>query len=89
MATAQAQRKWRDKHWFVKRQLNVMARRLVHEYLDEISASFVLKGKAEAVTFACFVTKALMQRADFNADAARMLDQFIEAYKRDRDIYAQ
>ncbi len=87
MATRQAQKKWRDKHRFVKRQLNVMARKLVHEYLDDIAATFGLRGKGEAVTFACFVTRALMQRADFDAEAARTLDTFAEVYHRDRDVY--
>ena len=41
MATAAAQRKWRDKHRYVKHQLNVMVRRLVHDYLDEIAGRFV------------------------------------------------
>lgn len=87
MATAKAQKKWRDKHRFVKKQLNVMARKLVHEYLDDIASTFGLRGKGEAVTFACFVTQSLMQRADFNAEAARVLDTFAETYTRDRDIY--
>lgn len=87
MATAQAQKKWRNKHRFVKKQLNVMARRLVHEYLDDIAVSFDLRGKGEAVTFACFVTRALMQRADFNAEASRMLDVFAHTYHQDRDVY--
>ncbi len=87
MATRQAQRKWRDKHRFVKRQLNVMARKLIHEYLDDFAGAFALRGKGEAVTFACFVTRALMQRADFDAEAARMLDTFAETYHRDRDVY--
>ncbi len=88
MATRQAQRKWRDKHRFVKRQLNVMARKLIHEYLDDIAGTFALRGKGEAVTFACFVTRALMQRTDFDAEAARMLDTFAEVYHQDRDVYS-
>ena len=87
MATAAAQRKWRDKHRFVKSQLNVMTRKLAHEYLDEIARTFALRGKGEAVGFSCFVVKALMQRADFNTEAARILDAFAESYHRDRDIY--
>lgn len=88
MADARAQRRWRDKHRFVKRQLNVMTRKLVHEYLDEIASGFGLRGKGEAVTFACFVTQAIRQRADFDAAAARMLDDFAAAYRRDREVYA-
>lgn len=87
MATAQAQKKWRNKHRFVKKQLNVMARKLVHEYLEDISGTFGLRGKGEAVTFACFVTRALMQRADFNTEAARILDVFVHTYRQDRDVY--
>ncbi len=88
MATAKAQKKWRDKHRFVKKQLNVMARRMVHLYLEEIASKFGLKGKGEAVAFACFVTQALMQRAEFNAEAARVLDVFTDTYSKDRDIYS-
>ena len=87
MATTRAQRKWRDKHRLVKSQLNVMMRNLIHEYLNEISGTFALRGKGEAVTFACFVAKALMQRAEYDTEAARALDAFAETYRRDRDIY--
>ncbi len=88
MATAETQRKWRDKNRFVKRQLNVVARKRVHEALENFAETFALRGKGEAVTFACFVTEALIQRADFNRDAARMLDDFTVAYHRDRDMYS-
>ncbi len=87
MATAKTQKKWRDKHRLVKTQLNVMARKQTHEDLDGLAAVYGLRGKGEAVTFAAFVTKALIQRADFSAEAARMLDDFAEAYHRDRDIH--
>ena len=86
MATADTQRKWRSKHRFVKRQLNVTARKHVHERLDNFAGMFHLRGKGEAVTFACFVTEALVQRADYNADAARMLDDIRTAYHRDREM---
>ena len=88
MATTEAQRKWRDKHRLVKKQLNVMARKGIHEYLMEFADQFNLRGKGEAVTFSSFVTQALLQRAEYNAEAARMLDDFITAYHRDRDIYS-
>ena len=88
MATLKSQRKWRDKHRFVKTQLNVMARKLTHEYLEQIAARFDLKGKGEAVAFACFVTKAMMQRAEFDPDAAELLDVFRSTYHADRDIYS-
>ncbi|MSO92725.1 MAG: hypothetical protein EXQ86_04900 [Rhodospirillales bacterium] len=87
MATARNQRKWRGKHRLVKRQLNVMARMKVHEYLGDFSRAFNLKGKGEAVTFACFVTQALVQRADYSGEAAKMLSDFSAAYHRDREIY--
>lgn len=88
MATAEAQRKWRDKHWFVKRQLNVTVRRLVHEYLEEIAAAFRWRGKGQAVAFNAFVTRSLMQRADYDAETARMLDDFAEIFRRDGDLYS-
>lgn len=88
MATAVTQRKWRAKHRFVKKQLNVMARKQIHEELEDFAGAFRLRGKGEAVTFATFVTQALVQRADYDAKAARMLDDFAAAYHRDREIYA-
>ena len=87
MASAQHQKKWRDKNRLVKSQLNVVARRSVHDDLEQFSESFRLKGKGEAVSLAAFVTRALIQRADFSSEAARMLDDFIEAYHRDRNIH--
>ena len=87
MAAAQHQKKWRDKNRLVKSQLNVVARRAVHNELDRFSESYQLRGKGEAVSFATFVTRALVQRADFSAEAARMLDDFIEAYHRNRDVH--
>ena len=87
MATAHAQRRWRDKNRLVKTQLNVMARRLVHQDLAEIAARYGLRGKGEAVGFASFVAKGLMQYAEHNAEARRLLDLFRAAYERDRDLY--
>jgi len=88
MATNAAQKKWRNKHRYVKTQLNIMARKQIHEDLDDFAGAFHLRGKGEAVTFATFVTRALAQRADFDAKAARMLDDFAAAYHRDRDMYS-
>ena len=88
MATSAAQAKWRRKNHLVKRQLNVMQRKLVHDYLAEVAATFDLRGKGEAVTFSAFVAKSLMQAAEHNAEAARLLDVFAEGYHRDRDIYS-
>ncbi len=87
MATKEAQARWRSKHALVKKQLNVMAKRLIHEDLEDMAKAFDLKGKAEAVTFAAFVTKALGQQAEYNPEAKRILDLLETAYKRDRDIY--
>ncbi len=70
MVTTASQRKWRDKHRYVKTQLNVMARKLVHRYLTEITVAYGLRGKGEAVTFAVFITRALMQRAEFDPATA-------------------
>lgn len=88
MATPESQAKWRRKFKLVKRQLNVVARSATHDDLDHLAESFNLRGKGEAVTFAAFVTRALIQRADFSAEAARMLDDFNEAYHRDRELYS-
>jgi len=88
MTNAKSQKKWRDKHRFVKTQLCVMARRLVHGYLDEIAAAHHLRGKGEAVTFSAFVAKALMQRAEFDPVAADLLRVFAETYHADRDVYS-
>jgi len=88
MATTAAQKKWRSKHRYVKTQLNVMARKQIHEELEDFAKAYQLRGKGEAVTFAAFVTRALAQRADFDAKAARMLDDFAAAYHRDRDMYS-
>ncbi len=88
MASTEAQNRWRRKNRFVKRQLNVMTRKLVHDGLSDLADDFALRGKGEAVAFAVFVAKALQQQADFNAEAARLLDLFAEAYRRDRDLFA-
>jgi hypothetical protein len=88
MTTAKSQKKWRDKNRFVKTQLNVMARKLVHGYLDEIAQAYRLRGKGEAISFSAFVTKALMQRAEFDVTAAELLDLFADTYHQDRDVYS-
>ena len=87
MATTVAQRKWRDKNRLIKTQLNVMARRLVHDDLAEIAAEYNLRGKAEAVGFATFLAKGLIQYASHNAEAKRLLELFADAFHRDRDLY--
>ena len=45
MATAATQNKWRRKNRLVKSQLNVMARKLTHEELDDFADAFRLRGK--------------------------------------------
>jgi hypothetical protein len=87
MATNAAQRRWRAKNRFTKTQLNVMARRLVHDDLDEIARVFRLRGKAEAVSFSTFVAKGLMQYATHNTEAQRLLTIFVQSWFRDRDLY--
>jgi hypothetical protein len=87
MATARSQRRWRDKNRYVKTQLNVMARRLVHDDLDAIAERFELRGKGEAVGFASFVTKGIMQYAEHNDEVRRLLTLFEDAFARDRDLY--
>jgi hypothetical protein len=87
MATNAAQRRWRAKNRFTKTQLNVMARRLVHDDLDEIARVFQLRGKAEAVSFSAFATKGLIQYATHNTEAQRLLAIFVKSWFRDRDLY--
>jgi hypothetical protein len=88
MADPATQRRWRQKYRFVKRQLNVMARKQTHDALRVFAQAFRLRGKGEAVAFACFVTRALMQRAEYNAEAAQMLDDFALGYHRDRELHS-
>ncbi len=87
MAERSAQQKWRDKHRFVKSQLNVMVRKLVHRDLEELASSTALRGKGEAVSFASFVAKGLHQYAAHDDEAKRLLGLFRDAYSRDRDLY--
>ncbi len=88
MAQAEAQDRWRRKNQLVKTQLNVMARRQTHHALDHIAAQFELRGKGEAVAFCSFVTRALLQRAEYDPEVARMVEDFAVGYHRDREIYA-
>ncbi len=87
MATTAAQRRWRDKNRFVKTQLNIMARRIVHDDLNETARVFKLRGKGEAVAFSSFATKGLMQYATHNDEARRLLELFVKSWYRDRDLY--
>ncbi len=88
MASIEAQQKWRHKNKFVKSQLNIMARKKVHEFLEEIADVHGLHGKGEAVTFAVYLTMALVQQGDFNDEADRLHQIFTDSYHRDRDVYA-
>ena len=88
MATNESQRRWRNRNRLVKHQLNVMARKLVHDYLDEIATRFNLRGKGEAVTFAAFVTQSMIQQTEFNPEAKRLLEIFADVYHNDRDLYS-
>lgn len=88
MAPPSSQKKWRNKNRLIKKQLNVMAKNATHESLENFAKSFNLRGKGEAVTFACFVTRALIQRADYNADSAQMLNDLADIYLRDRKIHS-
>lgn len=65
-----------------------MARSHTHAALASFASAFDLRGKGEAVAFACFVTRALIQRAEYSAEAAQMLDDFTTGYHRDRDLHA-
>lgn len=88
MATAKSQNRWRSRNRYSKKQLNVMARLETHAALEEIAATYALRGKAEAVTWACFVTRWLMQQRDHNDEARRLLDLLSEVYYNDRDLHA-
>lgn len=87
MTSPLAQRKWRAKNRFVKSQLNVMVRKLVHRDLEELAADAALRGKGEAVSFASFLAKGLHQYAQHDGEAKRLLGLFRSAYARDRDLY--
>lgn len=45
MATKRSQARWRAMNHYVKSQLNVMSRRLVHDDLDEIARRHALRVK--------------------------------------------
>ncbi|KAF0140638.1 MAG: hypothetical protein FD153_754 [Rhodospirillaceae bacterium] len=70
----------------MKRQLNVVTRRLVHGYLQEIAVLYSLRGKGEAVTFTSFVTKFLLQQSAHNVEAERLLALCREVYHRNREF---
>ena len=88
MATAKAQRRWRERKRYVKSQLNVMAGRLVHNDLAEIAKSIILKERGEAVGFASCIAKGLIQYSTHNLEAKRLPVIFVASYERDRDLYS-
>ena len=87
MATTRSQHRWRAKNHLVKRQLNVMARGLIHDYLDEIAAANSLRGKGEAVAFSAFALRLVMQQAEHDPEVAGRLADLRATYHRDRDLY--
>jgi len=87
MATAAAQDAWRRKVRVLRRQLNVMLRRRVHDDLEEIADSYGLRGKGEAIAFATYVVRGLEQYREHDASAGHLLDVFERAYARDREMY--
>lgn len=88
MATAEAQRKWRDKNRDEKTQLNVMARKVTHDGLKEISEAYGLHGKAEAVAFCAFIVRELAHKGEQDAATFLYLDALKAGFKRNRDIFA-
>lgn len=88
MARAHLQKKWRDKNRLVKRQLNVMARQHAHDALEVMAANYGLRGKGEAVAFACFVVRTLIQRAEYDGDAEQLLEDLANGYHKYRDIHS-
>jgi hypothetical protein len=88
MATSDSQNRWRSRNRYSKKQLNVMARVETHAALDEIAVAHNLRGKAEAVTFSCFIARWLMQQSAHNPQAAELLAHLSDVYHRDRDLHA-
>lgn len=88
MSDREAQARWRRKHRLVKSQLNVMARKQTHDALDALADRFALRGKGEAVTFACYLARALVQRAEHSPEAAQILFDAAASYHRDRDLHS-
>lgn len=88
MADTEAQNRWRARNRYSKKQLNVMARVETHSALEDIAAAYALKGKAEAVTFSCFVVRWLMQQQADNPQAQALLQSLNEIYHAERDLYA-
>lgn len=88
MASAEAQRRWREKNRLVKSQLNVMARKETHEELEEAAKEFSLHGKAEAVAFCAYVLRALKFKAKGDATTYLYLNALKAGFKRDRGSFS-
>jgi hypothetical protein len=88
MATARLQRRWRDRQRSIKTQLNVMARREIHDGLAEIATRFEPGGKGEAVAFCCVLTRALLERAAGDDDIRQMIADLADGYHKSREIHA-
>jgi hypothetical protein len=65
-----------------------MAPKLVHNDLAEIVAGISLREKGEAVGFASFITKGLIQFSEHNAEVRRLLEIFAESYECDSELYS-
>lgn len=86
MATVKAQKRWRRKVHYVKRQLNVMSPVSVHIDLEELASTHNLRGKGEAVAFAAYLAKGLVQYSEHSASARKLLGGFVRSYQRDRTM---
>ena len=86
VATVKAQRRWRRKVHYVKRQLNVMSPVSVHIDLEELASTHNLRGKGEAVAFAAYVAKGLDQYSEHSPSARKLLNAFVRSYERDRTM---
>lgn len=88
MAIARSQRRWRGKNALVKSQLNVMARKEIHDGLAEVAARFGLNGKGEAVAFCCVLTRALIERSRDDEAVERMIEDLAAGYRANREMHA-
>ena len=87
MATAKHQGQWRNKNKLSKSQLNIMARKVTHDDLVYLANHMNLRGKGEGVTFACYVTKCLIQFAERDMYARQLVGTINDSYRRNRDLY--
>tara|TARA_Y100001934_G_scaffold123344_1_gene150480 strand:+ start:4205 stop:4456 length:252 start_codon:yes stop_codon:yes gene_type:complete len=61
---------------YLKSQLIAVALRLLHQDLVEVAQNASLRGKGEAVGFASFVTKGLIQSAEHNMEAVKLVASY-------------